>query len=54
MCFTLCLAHGYLPPAMIETTIVPIVKNMSGNLSDRSNYRPIALATIISKMIDSV
>ena len=20
MCFTLCLAHGYLPPAMIETT----------------------------------
>ena len=26
MCFILCLAHGYLPPAMIETTIVPIVK----------------------------
>ena len=41
---------GYLPPAMIETTIVPIVKNKSGNLSDSSNYRPIALATIISKM----
>ena len=42
LCFTLCLAHGYLPPAMIETTIVPIVKNKSGNLSDSSNYRPIA------------
>ena len=54
MCFTLCLAHGYLPPAMIETTIVPIVKNKSGNLSDSSNYRPIALATIISKMFESV
>ena len=53
MCFTLCLAHGYLPPAMIETTIVPIVKNKSGNLSDSSNYRPIALATIISKMFES-
>ena len=26
MCFTLCLTHGYKPPAMIETTIVPIVK----------------------------
>ena len=26
LCFTLCLAHGYLPPAVIETTIVPIVK----------------------------
>ena len=54
MCFTLCLAHGYLPPAMIETTIVPIVKNKSGNLSDSSNYRPIVLATIISKMFESV
>ena len=32
MCFTLCLAHGYLPPAMIETTIVPIVKYKSGKV----------------------
>ena len=39
---------------MIETTIVPIVKNKSGNLSDSSNYRPIALATIESKMFESV
>ena len=54
LCFTLCLAHGYLPPAMIETTIVPIVKNKAGNLSDSSNYRPIALATIVSKMFESV
>ena len=27
MCFTLCLTHGYIPPAMIETTIVAIAKN---------------------------
>ena len=54
LCFTLCLAHGYLPPAMIETTIVPIVKNKLGNLADSSNYRPIALATIASKMFESV
>ena len=54
LCFTLCLAHSYLPPAMIETTIVPIVKNKLGNLSDSSNYRPIALATIVSKMFESV
>ena len=35
LCFTLCLARGYLPPAVIETTIVPIVKN-----NENSNYRP--------------
>ena len=44
----------YLPPAMIETTIAHTVKNKSGNLSDSSNYRPIARATIISKMFESV
>ena len=30
------------------------VNNKSGNLSDSSNYRPIALATIVSKMFESV
>ena len=54
LCFTVCLSHGYLPTALIETTIVPLVKNKSGNLSDSNNYRPIALATIVSKILESV
>ena len=49
--FPLCLAHGYLPPAIIETTIVPIVKNKSGNLSDSSNYRPIDLLQLCPKCL---
>ena len=39
---------------LIKTTIVPIVKNKSGNLSDSNNYRPIAIATITSKLLESV
>ena len=39
---------------MIETTIVPIVKNKCGNITDSNNYRPIALATIVSKLFESV
>ena len=54
LCFSLCLSHGYLPIALIETTIIPIVKNKSGNLSDSNNYRPIALATIVSRILESV
>ena len=52
--FTLCLSHGYIPPALIETTIVPIVKNKCGNGTDINNYIPIALATIVSKLFESV
>ena len=54
LCIPLSLSHGYLPTALIETTIVSIVKNKSGNLSDSNNYRPIALATIVSKILESV
>ena len=54
LCFSVCLSHGYLPPAMIKTTIVPIVKNKCGNISESNTYRPIALATIISKLFESV
>ena len=53
MCFTLFFTHCYLPLSMIETIIVPIVKNKCGKLSDSNNYRPIALATIISKLFES-
>ena len=39
---------------MVETIIVPIVKNKCGNLCDSNNYKPIALATLISKLFESV
>lgn len=52
--FNVCIAHSYLPEDLMRTTVVPIVKNRTGDLSDRSNYRPISLATTIAKIFDSV
>ena len=37
----------------MKTAIVPIIKNKSGNISDKSNYRPIALVTACSKIFES-
>ena len=57
MCFTLFFTHTYLPAPMIETIIVPIVKNKcGGSLCDNNNYcnRPIVLATLMSKLFESV
>ena len=51
LCFSVCLSHGYLPPALIKTLIV---KNKCGNISESNNYRPNALATIISRLFESV
>jgi exonuclease III len=54
MLFNLCLSHAYMPNDMIKTLVIPIVKNKTGDLSDKNNYRPISLATVISKVFDSV
>ena len=54
ICFSLCFTHGYMPADMMESTIVPIIRNKCGNLADSNNYRPIAIATILSKLFKSI
>jgi len=34
------------------TTIVPICKNKNGNMTDTSNYRNVAVATVVSKLLE--
>ena len=43
-----------MPQSLLETTIVPVIKNKCGSLTDSNNYRPIAIATITSKVLESV
>ena len=39
---------------MINSIIVPLVKNKCGNLTDKNKYRPIALSSITSKVFEHI
>ena len=46
--------HCYMPQSMINSVIVPLVKNKFGDLTDKNNYRPIALSSIASKVFEHI
>ena len=50
--FSSFITHGYLPGMFMKTAIVPIIKNKTGDPSDKNNYRPIALITAASKIFE--
>ena len=54
LCFSSLFVHGFLPRSMISVILVPLVKNKSASICTKSNYRPIALASVISKLMEYV
>ena len=51
MCFTGFFIHGMLPPSMISVVLVPIKR---ASVCSTSNYRPIALASIMSTLLEKI
>ena len=54
MFYSLCISYSYLPEQLMKTIVVPIVKNKTGDICDKNNYRPISLATVVAKVLDGV
>ena len=54
LCFTMMLKHSHLPSALTKVILVPIVKDKTGNISEKDNYRPIALASVVSKLLEMI
>ena len=48
----MCLCHSFVPDELINTTVVPLLKNKSGDLTDVNNYRAIALSNCLSKILE--
>lgn len=48
------LGHGYLPDSAMESVIIPILKDKKGILTDKNNYRPVAITSVFSKVLESI
>ena len=54
MCFTGLFVHSVLPDSMLEIVLVPVIKDKTGRIDQVDNYRPIALASVISKVVERI
>ena len=48
------LTHGYVPHFLLLCTLVPIVKDSLGDTQSSSNYRAIAISSLVMKLLDWV
>ena len=52
--FKLFFKHSYIPEILTNIRIRNLLKDQQKSLSDMSNYRPIALASLISKLFECI
>ena len=51
MCFNSFFSHGFLPQSMLSVVLGPVIKDKVSKISFKDNYRPIVLASVISKLV---
>jgi len=50
--YCMCIVHGFVPNSCFNTTTVPVCKIKNGNMTNTSNYRPVAVSTVVSKLLE--
>ena len=54
-CVFLAYAYmGVLPDSLVAVVLVPISKNKSESVCNKNNYRPIALASVTSEVLEYI
>ena len=46
--------HGTIPGGLLLSKLIPVPKNKRGNTSDSSNYRAIAISSLLGKIFDLI
>ena len=54
MCITGFFVHGILPSSLLYVVLVLIIKDKCSKINSKDNYRPIALASIVSKNVENL
>lgn len=52
ICLTGLMTHSILPDTMLTVILVPVIKDRVGKIGSLDNYRPITLASILSKVLE--
>ena len=50
--FNTMVIHGYIPQMVMDTILIPMVKDKKGDVTDGDNYGPIAITCISSKILE--
>ena len=53
-CLSGLFVHVFLPDSMLAVVLVPIIKDKTGRIDRINNYRPIALASVVSKVVERI
>ena len=53
-CMSSLFSYGSLPNSIIANVLVPLIKSKTGRIMSKDNYRPIALARVIRKVVEIV
>ena len=48
------MTHGLLPDSLLSITLVPVIKDTAGKVRSVDDYRPIALASVLSKVLERI
>lgn len=48
------MTHGMLPDSMLAVTLLPVIKDKAVKAGSVENYRPIALASVLSKVLERI